>query len=54
MLLPQNVEAIFGPIINFFFKPKMYSNEFNNVVKSLPTATVKLWKKVKDTLLPTP
>ena len=54
MILPLSVESIFGPIIKHTFKPRHYSNEFNKVIDSLPNATIKLWTKVKNSLLPTP
>lgn len=54
MVLPLSVEAIYGPIIEYTFKPKYFSAEFNKVVKGLSQATVKLWNKVKNTMLPTP
>lgn len=54
MILPQDIEIIYGPIIKHSFKPSKYTPEFNRVVDSLPQATIKLWNKVKNTLLPTP
>ena len=54
MVLPLSVEAIYGPIIEHTFKPKYFTAEFNRVVKGLSQATVKLWNKVKNTMLPTP
>ena len=54
MTLPLSVEGIFGPIIQYTFKPKYFNAEFNKIVEALPAATVKLWTKVKNTLLPTP
>ena len=54
MTLPLSVEAIFGPIIKQIFKPSKFNDSFNKVVEQLPAATVKLWKKVKDKMLPTP
>jgi dynein heavy chain, axonemal len=54
MILPLSIEVIYGPIIKNTFKPRLFSNEFNKVVEGLPQATIKLWNKVKTTLLPTP
>ena len=54
MVLPLSVEAIYGPIIEHTFKPKYFTPDFNRVVKGLSQATVKLWNKVKNTMLPTP
>jgi len=54
MILPQDIEIIYGPIIKHIFKPAKYSPEVNKVVDSLPKATIMLWNKVKNTLLPTP
>jgi dynein heavy chain len=54
MVLPLSVEAIFGPIIKHMFKPKWFNAELNKVIDNLPGATVKLWNKVKNTMLPTP
>lgn len=36
MILPSSVESIFGPVIQYIFKPKYFSNEFNRVVEALP------------------
>ena len=54
MILPYSIEVIYGPIIKHTFKARHYSPEFNKVVDNLPTATIKLWNKVKSALLPTP
>jgi dynein heavy chain len=54
MILPLSVESIYAPIIKFSFKPKYFSNEFNNIIEILPYATAQLWTKVKNTILPTP
>jgi len=54
MILPANVDSIYGSIIKHTFKPKFFSNEFNKVVDGLTSATIKIWNKVKNTLLPTP
>jgi len=54
MILPQSIEAIYGPIIKYTFKPKYFSSECNRVVDSLTQATIQLWAKVKNTMLPTP
>jgi len=54
MILPQSIEVIYGPIIKHMFQAKRYSDEFNRVSDQLPYATIKLWNKVKDTILPTP
>lgn len=54
MVFPLSVEAIFGPLIKLTFRHKSYMPEFHKVIDQLPNATVKLWNKVKNTLLPTP
>jgi len=54
MILPNDIEIIYGPIVKNQLKPSRYSPEFNKVVDLLPQATIKLWNKVKSTLLPTP
>lgn len=54
MVLPSSVELIYGPILKHIFKPSKFSAEFNKVVDGLTQGTVKLWNKVKNTLLPTP
>jgi hypothetical protein len=36
MILPMDIEIIYGPIIKHSFKPSKYSPEFNRVVDSLP------------------
>lgn len=54
MILPLSIEVIYGPIIKHVFVAKRYSDAFNRVSDNLPYATIKLWNKVKDTVLPTP
>jgi len=54
MILPANVDSIYGAIIKNTFRPKFFSAEFNRVVENLTSATIKVWNKVKSTLLPTP
>jgi dynein heavy chain len=54
MVLPSSVELIYGPILKHIFKPAKFSAEFNKVVDAITAGTVKLWNKVKNTLLPTP
>jgi dynein heavy chain len=54
MVLPSSVELIYGPILKHIFNPKKFQAEFMKVVDGLTSGTVKLWNKVKNTLLPTP
>lgn len=54
MILPLSIEVIYGPIIKHVFNAKKFSDAFNKVSDSLPYATIKLWNRVKDTILPTP
>lgn len=54
MILPLSIEVIYGPIIKHVFVAKRFSDAFNRVSDNLPYATIKLWNKVKDTVLPTP
>jgi len=54
MILPLSIEAIYGPIIKFQFKAKYFNSETNKVIEGLTNATIALWNKVKNTMLPTP
>lgn len=54
MILPVSVEAIYGPIIKHQFKVKYFSSEVNKTIDGLTNATIMLWNKVKNTMLPTP
>lgn len=54
MILPLSIESIYGPIIKFNYKPKYYTAETNKVIENLTQATILLWNKVKNTMLPTP
>jgi len=52
MILPSDISIIYGPIIRHVFKK--FGDNIKNIGDSLPLATIKLWMKVKNTLLPTP
>jgi len=52
MILPLNIDIIYGPIIRHVFKK--FPDGIKGIADSLPFATIKLWNKVKNTLLPTP
>lgn len=54
MILPLSVESIYGPIIKHQFKAKYFSNEVNKTIEGLTGATISIWNKVKNTMLPTP
>jgi len=56
MIPPANIEPIYGAIINFMFRDKQYQSmeALKNVAGGLTNATIKLWTKVKNNLLPTP
>jgi len=54
MILPLSIEGIFRPIIKHLFKEKQFTDETNKVINTLTTATIGLWNKVKNTMLPTP
>ena len=54
MILPENIDGIFGQVLKYAFKPKFYSQEVIDVVENLTSATIKLWTTVKDKMLPTP
>lgn len=54
MILPLSIEAIYGPIIKSQFKTKYFNSETNKVIEGLTNATIALWNKVKNTMLPTP
>jgi len=54
MTLPARIDLIFNPILKQIFTPKNFSSDTNKIVDTLATATIKLWNKVKGTLLPTP
>ena len=54
MILPLSVESIYGPIIKHQFKVKYFSAEVNKTIEGLTNATIMLWNKVKNTMLPTP
>ncbi len=54
MILPENIDGIFGQVLRYAFKPKFYSQEVIDVVENLTSATIRLWTIVKDKMLPTP
>ncbi len=54
MVLPSSVELIYGPILKHTFKYLKPGTDIYKVIESLTAGTVKLWNKVKNTLLPTP
>lgn len=54
MILPLSVESIYGPIIKHQFKAKYFPAEVNKTIEALTSATILLWNKVKNTMLPTP
>ena len=54
MILPANVDSIYGAILKHTFKQKHFSPSFERVVDGLTGATISLWNKIKSTLLPTP
>lgn len=55
MILPLDISPIYAPIINHVFNPKKFSSEDTlKVIANLTKATIELWNKVKNTMLPTP
>lgn len=54
MILPLSIDAIYKPIIKHIFKEKYYNSDVNKVIDTLTSATIGLWNKVKNTMLPTP
>ncbi len=55
MILPLDIEQIYGPIIKFVFKPqKNFGPDAQKIIENLTKATIQLWNKVKSTMLPTP
>jgi len=52
MILPLNIDVIYGPIIKHVFKK--FGDNIKLIGDQLPFATIKLWNRVKSTLLPTP
>jgi dynein heavy chain len=54
MTLPERIDLIFNPILKSVFKEKEFSDDVNKVVDNLSDATIKLWKRIKNRLLPTP
>jgi len=52
MILPLNIDVIYGPIIKHVFKK--FGDNIKTIGDQLPFATIKLWNRVKSTLLPTP
>lgn len=54
MILPEKIDAIFNPILQQIFKKEYFKEEVNQVVEKIADATIKLWRKVKANLLPTP
>jgi dynein heavy chain len=54
MTLPSRVDLIFNPILLKVFPQKQFSAETFKIIETIATATIKLWSKVKNTLLPTP
>jgi dynein heavy chain len=58
MTLPERIDLIFDPILKKFFDFSKGTEDggasLNKIVKTLSSATIDLWKKMKTTLLPTP
>jgi len=54
MILPVLIEVIYSPILKHVFAGKKFAPEFIKVVDGLTQSTLKLWNKVKLSLLPTP
>lgn len=54
MILPLDITPIYAPIIMHTFQPKYFNEETQKVINNLTKATIELWNKVKNTMLPTP
>jgi len=56
MILPLDISPIYAPVISHVFNPKKFGNNEDTlkVVNNLTKATIELWNKVKNTMLPTP
>jgi len=54
MILPVDIAPIYLPIIAHTFNTKYFSDEANKVIANFTKATIELWNKVKNTMLPTP
>lgn len=54
MILPLDITPIYAPIIAHTFKASHFNEETQKVINNLTKATIELWNKVKNTMLPTP